>query len=195
MTLAYFGSVLGYMTVCSFTPGPGNLLAMNTTQTYGFRRSRRLILGICAGYLCVQTLCALAVYGLSALLSQALSVLRYVGAAYMLYLAVHMLRSRPDGDLQGRDPTFRKGFLLQLVNVKIYFYMTTLLSVYLVPHIRTLGGVLLSGVGVVAYGSVACLAWAFLGVGLQKVYVRYYRWINLLLAAFLAECTWSILRA
>ena len=49
MTAAAFGSLLGYMLVCSFTPGPGNILALNTTSTYGWKRSRLLILGICLG--------------------------------------------------------------------------------------------------------------------------------------------------
>ena len=50
MTSATFTSLLGYMLVCSFTPGPGNILALNTTSTYGWKRSRSLILGICLGY-------------------------------------------------------------------------------------------------------------------------------------------------
>ena len=44
MTSATFTSLLGYMLVCSFTPGPGNILALNTTSTYGWKRSRSLIL-------------------------------------------------------------------------------------------------------------------------------------------------------
>lgn len=44
MTSATSTSLLGYMLVCSFTPGPGNKLALNTTSTYGWKRSRSLIL-------------------------------------------------------------------------------------------------------------------------------------------------------
>lgn len=44
MTPATFTSLLGYMLACSFTPGPGNILALNTTSTYGWKRSRSLIL-------------------------------------------------------------------------------------------------------------------------------------------------------
>ena len=40
--------------VCSFTPERGNIRALNTTSTYGWKRSRSLILGICLGYAIVQ---------------------------------------------------------------------------------------------------------------------------------------------
>lgn len=48
------------MLICSFTPGPGNILALNTTSTYGWKRSRTLILGICLGYAIVQTIGSIA---------------------------------------------------------------------------------------------------------------------------------------
>ena len=65
MTAAAFTSLLGYMLVCSFTPGPGNILDLNTTSTYGWKRSRYLILGICLGYALVQTICSVALYRLN----------------------------------------------------------------------------------------------------------------------------------
>ena len=43
MTLAVFGTMLSYMTVSSFTPGPGNLLALNNTTQYGFSKSKKII--------------------------------------------------------------------------------------------------------------------------------------------------------
>ncbi len=52
MNAAAFTSLLGYMIICSFTPGPGNILALNTISTYGWKRSRSLILGICLGICC-----------------------------------------------------------------------------------------------------------------------------------------------
>jgi cysteine/O-acetylserine efflux protein len=37
MSGAIFGSMLGYMAISSFTPGPGNILAMNTTNRFGWK--------------------------------------------------------------------------------------------------------------------------------------------------------------
>ena len=195
MTLSIFGTMLGYMTVCSFTPGPGNILAMNTTTQFGWRNGKKLILGICFGYLFVQTICTLTLYGLNSVLAPALSVLKYIGGAYMVWLAIHIVRSQPATDEQNKLPSFSTGFLLQLVNVKIYFYITTLLTAYLIPTIDGLAGLLLAGLGVVAFGCTACFAWAFLGLRLQTVYLKHYRPINLILGLFLLYCAWGIIRS
>ncbi|MEI3504124.1 MAG: hypothetical protein V8Q42_10905 [Anaerovoracaceae bacterium] len=46
----------------AFTPGPGNILALNTITNYGWKKGRPLFFGIFAGYYCVQTICAIFVY-------------------------------------------------------------------------------------------------------------------------------------
>lgn len=195
MTLSLLGTMLGYMTVCSYTPGPGNILAMDTTTKFGWQRSRRLLLGICCGYLFVQFLCTAALCGLSHILSPALFAIKYIGFLYMLWLAFHIIRSRPQAAEDSRVPTFRTSFLLQLVNVKIYLYIMTLLTVYLMPHIRGLIPLFAAGVCVVLFGSAACLVWAALGVRLQHVYTRHYKTLNLILGLFLLYCAWGIIRS
>lgn len=194
MSISVFWTMLGYMLVCSFTPGPGNILALNTTTQFGWQKGKRLILGICAGYACVQFLCTLAVYGLNAFLTPVLAVLKYIGSIYMVWLAVHIFRSKPLKDKKAGQASFREGFSLQFVNVKIYFYIMTLLMVYLVPHISTLPSLLLAGMGVVSVGGTACLTWAFLGIKMQRIYEKHYKPINFILSLFLLYCAWDIVR-
>ena len=91
-------------------------------------------------------------------------------------------------------PSFLTGFLLQLVNVKIYFYISTLLTAYLIPYIKSLPALILAGVGVTIIGSAASLTWAFLGVKLQNIYSRHFRIINIILALFLLYCAWEIIK-
>ena len=131
MTAAAFTSLLGYMLICSFTPGPGNILALNTTSNYGWHKSHSLILGICLGYTIVQAICTVALYKLNRIFTPALSVIRFAGGIYMIWLALHIFLSKPAESNEKRPPSLLGGLLLQLVNVKIYFYITTLLSVYL----------------------------------------------------------------
>ncbi len=195
MTPSLLGTMLGYMTACSYTPGPGNILAMDTTTKFVWQQSRRLLSGICCGYLFVQFLCTAAIYGLSHILTPVLSAMKYIGFLYMLWLAFHIIRSRPQAAENIRMPTFRTGFLLQLVNVKIYLYIMTLLTVYLIPHIRGLIPLFAAGVCVVLFGSAACLVWAALGVQLQNVYTRHYKAINLIFGLFLLYCAWGIIRS
>lgn len=193
MASSFLWDMLGYMTVSAYTPGPGNILSMNTTTRYGWKKGRRLIFGICCGYLCDQFICTMALYGLSHILEPALDVLKYVGTGYMIWLAIHMMRSRPLEGGQEKPPTFRAGFFLQLVNVKIYFYMMTLLTAYLMPNIKSLPGLFAAGLGVVAFGSVSCLAWAAAGLRLHSAYLKHYKVVNIVLGLFLLYCAWNII--
>lgn len=187
-------TLIGYMLVCSFTPGPGNILALNTTSRYGWKKSLPLVLGICAGYALVQLLCTIALYELQSVFSAILEILKYVGGIYMIWLAIHMMRSKAEAPCDDKQPTFREGMLLQLVNVKIYFYIMTLLSVYFIPHLHTASGLILAGVVAVGIGSTASVIWAVLGAGLQELYQKYYRCINLVLGFFLIYCAWTMMR-
>lgn len=53
-----------YALVNAFTPGPGNILALNTVTNYGWKKGRPLFWGIFAGYYAVQI--AVFVYGVGA---------------------------------------------------------------------------------------------------------------------------------
>ena len=61
MTASQFSTLICYMIICSFIPGPGNILSLNTTSRYGWKKSRFLILGVCCGYGIVQAICTVAI--------------------------------------------------------------------------------------------------------------------------------------
>lgn len=193
MKISGLVTLLLYMVICSFTPGPGNILALNTTGRYGWKKSRILILGICAGYAVVQTICTVALCVLNQKFSFALDVLRFFGGFYMLSLAWDIIKSTPAMDSEEKPPKFREGFLLQLVNVKIYLYIITLLSSYYIPHFKSAFGLAAAGVFTVCLGSTATLLWAFLGSRFQNLYIKYYKPVNIVLGAVLAGCAVKIL--
>ena len=112
----------------------------------------------------------------------------------MIWLAIHMMRSKPETSCDDKLPTFREGMLLQLVNVKIYFYIMTLLSVYFIPNLHTASGLLFAGTVAVGIGSAASVIWAVLGAGLQELYQKHYRFINIVLGFFLIYCAWTMIR-
>lgn len=194
MSFSILWTLFCYMIISSFTPGPGNILAMNTTTNFGWKRSKNLILGICCGYLLVQFICTLVLYRLNMVLSPVLSVLKYVGAIYMVWLAIHIAINKKNDSDVNKTPSFLTGLLLQLVNVKIYFYIITLLTAYFIPYIPNLPLLILAGIGATGIGSVATLTWAFLGIKLQNIYNRYFRVINIILAIFLLYCAWEIVK-
>ena len=68
MPMAVLSNFLIYCVINAFTPGPGNILALNTVTNYGYKKGKPLFFGIFAGYYVVQIICAIFVYGVNSLL-------------------------------------------------------------------------------------------------------------------------------
>ena len=192
------GYVLGnffiYSVVNAFTPGPGNILALNTVTNYGYKKGRPLFGGIFAGYYVVQILCAVFVFGVSTFMPDVLGIMKYIGAAYILWLAVHIALSRPEAGAVEKSASFLKGFLLQFVNIKIYLFGITALTGYITGYSASLWVLLLFEIIIATIGTIATLTWVGMGVLLQRAYQKYYRVINMILAFILAECVYSMLK-
>ena len=192
------GYVLGnffiYSVINAFTPGPGNILALNTVTNYGYKKGRPLYWGIFAGYYVVQVICAIFVFGVSTFLPDVLGIMKYIGAAYILWLAVHIALSKPTTDTVEKSASFLKGFLLQFVNVKIYLFGITALTGYITEYSGSLWVLLLFEIIIATIGTIATLTWIGMGVLIQRAYQKYYRVINIILALTLSECVYSMLK-
>ena len=192
------GYVLGnffiYSVINAFTPGPGNILALNTVTNYGYKKGRPLYWGIFAGYYVVQVICAIFVFGVSTFLPDVLGIMKYIGAAYILWLAVHIALSKPITSTVEKSASFLKGFLLQFVNVKIYLFGITALTGYVTEYSASLWVLLLFEIIIATIGTIATLTWIGMGVLIQRVYQKYYRVINIILALTLSECVYSMLK-
>ena len=192
------GYVLGnffiYSVINAFTPGPGNILALNTVTNYGYKKGRPLYWGIFAGYYVVQVICAVFVFGVSTFLPNLLGIMKYIGAAYILWLAVHIALSKPTTDTVEKSASFLKGFLLQFVNVKIYLFGITALTGYVTEYSASLWVLLLFEIIIATIGTIATLTWIGMGVLIQRAYQKYYRVINIILALTLSECVYSMLK-
>lgn len=194
MPMYVLGNFLIYCIINAFTPGPGNILALNTVTNYGWKRGKPLFFGIFAGYYAVQIICALFVYGVSAFLPDVMGILKYIGAAYILYLAVHIAVSHPTGEQKEKSASFVKGFLLQFVNVKIYMFGITALTGFVIDYHSSLAALLLFEMFIATIGSIATCTWIVGGILIQKFYLKHYRVINVILALSLLECVFSMLR-
>ena len=192
------GYVLGnffiYSVINAFTPGPGNILALNTVTNYGYKKGRPLYWGIFAGYYVVQMICAVFVFGVSTFLPDMLGIMKYIGAAYILWLAVHIALSKPTTGTVEKSASFLKGFLLQFVNVKIYLFGITALTGYVMEYSAALWVLLLFEMIIATIGTIATLTWIGMGVLIQRAYQKYYRLINIILALTLSECVYSMLK-
>ena len=194
MTAFVIGNFLLYCLINAFTPGPGNILALNTVTNYGWRKGKKLFFGIFAGYYVVQIICALFVFGIGTFLPSVLDAMKYVGAAYILFLAIHIAVSKPTEDTKSKSASFIKGFMLQFVNVKIYLFGITALTGFITDYSKELWVLIGFELLIATIGTIATLSWIGLGMLIQKFYIKHFRIINIILALTLLECIYSILK-
>ena len=162
-------------------------------MSYGWRRGLPLYLGIFCGYYAVQAICAIAVFALGASVPDALPALRYVGAAYIAWLAVHIARSEPAEEGGRASASFTQGFLLQFVNAKIYLFGVTALVGFVVDWSAELWALMAAEMFIATLGSLATLTWVAFGVVLQGAYRRHYRVANAVFALSLGFCAVEML--
>jgi leucine efflux protein len=122
----YFSFVVAVI-VFLLIPGPGNLALITSTGKGGVRAGLAATLGVIAGD---QVLMWLAVAGVSALLAAyppAFRGVQWLGAGYLAWLGLRMLRARPgDAPVLHIEPRhfFKQTLLITLMNPKaIVFYM------------------------------------------------------------------------
>ncbi|AJQ25651.1 LysE family transporter [Pelosinus fermentans] len=185
-------SFIVFALINAFTPGPGNILALNTMTNYGWRKGKKLFLGIFAGYYCVQALCAFFVFGLDQFIHPIMDVLKYVGTIYIIWLAIQVAISKPNEQAEDKEPSFWIGFILQFVNVKIYMFGITALTGYIVPYYTSLGMLMLFEMIIATMGSIATTTWIFFGAVFQKAYSKHFRVVNVILAITLLECAFQL---
>jgi len=90
--------------VTSITPGPNNLMLLASGVNYGLRRSVPHILGIGIGFTVMVLAVGLGLAEVFDRLPWMYSVLRWVGAGYLLYLAWSIANSGPPpGELSARE--------------------------------------------------------------------------------------------
>ena len=133
MSLSLWLALVGACLVISSTPGAGAVNTMSNSLGSGWTRS---IWGILGQQLALLVHIAIVAAGVGALVSRspvAFDAIRYVGAAYLVYLGVRQLRaSTAVGGVaqQVREPAgsmFRRGLLVNLTNPKaIVFFLAFL---------------------------------------------------------------------
>jgi len=145
-------------------------------------KGKPLFFGIFIGYYIVQIICAIFVYGVSAFLPNVLGIMKYIGAAYILILAIRIAISKPKIDNSQKSTSFLKGFFLQFVNVKIYLFGITALTGFVIEYYKSFVALLVFELIIATIGSIATLIWIGLGIMLKKIYLKYYLPINIILA-------------
>lgn len=189
-------ALAAYAAATTFSPGPNNILMLSSTSAFGFRRCVPLLLGVWTGLITVMLICGFACGLLGTVVPQLVPVAKYIGAAYVLYLAYKTLR-RKTGSAEGgtdRPLTYVNGFLLQFLNVKILMLGIAAYSGYILPHgFHPTSSVCFACI-MAACAATGNLIWSTVGTVLFPLYKKYDRAINVVMALLLLWCAWRILR-
>jgi len=135
----------------AMTPGPDTIYVLTRTVTGGRREGMASVFGIISG-LAVHVM--LAAFGLTAILATsatAFTVVKYIGAAYLLFLGIKSLRghSAPLEEqlgveqaaiVTGTEPgsrmlqAFWQGMLTNVLNPKVAIFFLAFLPQFLIPN-------------------------------------------------------------
>ena len=177
--MSLFLAFLVAATVLAFTPGPGIAYVVARTASGGRAEGLASCLGTALGGM-LHVLAA--AFGLSAVLATsalAFSVVKYLGAAYLIYLGLRLLLSKRSPEIADPAPALgfrralRDGAVVEALNVKTGIFCLAFLPPFivvgepLVPQLLLLGTIcvaLNTGVDVLAVFGAS----RFLGSGVAK---------------------------
>ena len=194
MNGAIYLELMAYACATTFSPGPNNILLLSSTSKFGFRKCLPLIFGIWSGLLSVMLICGFGCAALGQLIPQIVPFAKYIGAAYILYLAYRTLfRKVGSSESDVAAPlSYVNGFLLQFLNVKILSLGVAAYSGYILPHGFHVPMVLAFAVIMAGSAAMGNLIWATLGSMLFPLYKRFNTVINTVMAILLLWCAWKI---
>lgn len=191
-----YAPMLVYILVALITPGPNNIMAMYLGASYGFKGAAKFMAGSSLGFAVKMLLCGGLNIALAEMIPAAVPYVKWIGAAYMLYLALHMLLEgfRAHGGETGKEEpaggssTYSSGILLQCLNVKSWVFALSVFSIYVVPYDTSLGMVAAVGAVSTVVMIICTVLWAAFGSAIRRVYRQHIRLFSALMAASLVWC-------
>lgn len=119
----------------------------------------------------------------------------WLGAAYILWLAWTIWRDKSGKNKNGvrQANSFLSGMFLQFVNVKITLYGITAMSSYILPNYHGALMIEFFAFLLTLIGTSGCICWAFFGMAFDKLFNRYRKQLNIVMALLLVYCAISLL--
>ena len=186
----------------NLTPGPDVLFISANAMRAGRRAGLVAALGIAAGCLVHVAAAALGVSALLAASSAAFAVLKWLGAVYLVWVGVQMLRSawssktietiainQCETGAGGRfesnlslTTVFRRGFLTNVLNPKVALFFLAFVPQFIAPGTAHTGVVFLAlGLIFTVNGLLVCMGWALAAAwvaGRAGTLTRITRWMD-----------------
>jgi cysteine/O-acetylserine efflux protein len=154
--------------ISTFTPGPSNISSASIAVQQGYKNTLNYQGGLAAGVFLVMLLSGLISATLLGIFPVFEPVLRYVGAAYILYLAFGILKASYSFNDQDVKPLrFAQGIMLQVLNPKLIVYAFTLFSGFLTRINTNTALVVMAAAILAAISFGATSTWAIFGTAIK----------------------------
>jgi threonine/homoserine/homoserine lactone efflux protein len=185
--------------VSSITPGPNNMMLLASGVNFGFRRSFPHALGVALGFGLMVAAVGLGLGAVFTALPWAYTVLRYAGAAYLLYLAYRIATSGPVGEggagSQRQPMTFLGAAAFQWVNPKAWVMALGAITTY-TPAEGYIANVFVVALLFTLVNLPSVCVWVGCGTALRRL-LQERRWVllfNGLMAALLVASLYPMLK-
>jgi threonine/homoserine/homoserine lactone efflux protein len=185
-----------FAVVMFFTPGPNNVMLLASGLNFGFRRTLPHIAGVTFGFAFMVGAVGIGLGTVFMAYPVLQTILKYAGAAYLIYLAVVIAMSepvKPDQDNRRGPMTFWGAAMFQWVNAKGWVMVIGTITAYAAiaayPWNITIQ-VTLS----LVLGALSCTAWALFGSSLRPVLTsrRVVRTFNIIMAVLLLASLYPV---
>lgn len=196
--------ILSAAFIASASPGPATLAIADASMQAGRKAGFALALGVSTGSLAWSIAAALGLAAIMASSAWALDVLRYVGAAYLMFLALKSARNAIRGSVVAfhiqPEPApiraYTKGLALHLTNPKPILFFGSLYTLGVSPQTSPLElAIVIAAIGLQNTLTFSSYAWLFSNAQVVRGYVRLRRWFEGAFAIFFAGAGLKMLTA
>lgn len=147
-----------------FTPGPNNLMLMTSSAKFGTRRTIPHALGIVIGFPFMVFAVGLGLGEVFTWFPVLKIILKYLAAAYFLWMAWHLLGLKI-GAAEGaeRPMSLIEAALFQWVNPKAWAMATSFVAAFVVPGDARMLSIILLTAGCLALAPLSSVVWMVFG--------------------------------
>ncbi|HZV65661.1 MAG TPA: LysE family transporter [Telluria sp.] len=179
MTFATWITFVIAGSLIAISPGSGAVLAMSHGLAYGLKKASGTVLGLQFGLLLVFAIAGAGVGSLLLASELAFSIVKTVGALYLIYLGVMQWRangaaSAIDAAALPAHPSFGKrvltGFLTNATNPKGIIFMVAVLPQFIANDAALLPQLIILGATMVTIDSVVMHGYALLASSMQRFF-------------------------
>jgi threonine/homoserine/homoserine lactone efflux protein len=187
---------IAFALVMFFTPGPNNIMLLSSGLTYGFRRTLPHIAGVTFGFAFMVAVVGAGLGTVFIAYPALQTVLKYAGAAYLIYLAAIIAACGPakaEEDTRRGPMTFWGATLFQWINAKGWVAVIGTVTAYAAIARFPWNIVIQTAIGFLM-GAASTLTWALSGSALRPVLTsaRAVRVFNIAMAVLLLASLYPV---